>query len=198
MRKMLRDRTVLLASTAALAVGAMTAMFSASAQAADFTTKSANPTPQAVSYGSIGNYHSGLCLTADALSGNSGTQDSQEACDYGAGQEWGIRSSRTVSGYTLYNIQDEAAKNACLDLAGGSRANGAHIIAYKCNPSDDAQLWYLVTTAYAGWFNLVNWASGTCMTVSADSQSAGAKIQGWSCATSYTDHSYYWEPHSFP
>ena len=40
-----------------------------------------------------------------------------------------------------------------------------------------------------------NKASQTCMTVSADSQQNGAKVQGWSCATATSDHAYWWEPH---
>jgi hypothetical protein len=85
----------------------------------------------------------------------------------------------------------------CLDMLGGSSANGAHVVLYKCNSehSDDAELWFLVQTNIAGWYNFVSVASRTCMTVSADSQSNGAKVQGWSCATAGSDHSYFWEPH---
>ena len=150
--------------------------------------------PQATAYGTIGNYHSGKCLDDTNGSGSNGTQMQQWTCLYNANQNWRVRYFVDLSGTYADNIQVEKS-GKCLDLAGGSSANGAWVIQYSCNTSDDAQLWYPIQTNISGWYNFQNAASGTCMTVSADSQSNGAKIQGWSCTTADEDHAYFWEPH---
>jgi len=151
------------------------------------------PAMAASGWGVIGNYHSGKCLDDTNGSTASGTQLQQWSCLYNQNQEWRTLNFVDLSG-TFYNQIQNEKSGKCLDLAGGSSANGAHIIQYTCNKADDAQLWYIVALG-GGWDVFINHASGTCMTVSADSQSDGAKIQGWSCATSETDHAYWWEPH---
>jgi hypothetical protein len=168
------------------------ASLTAAAAVASLTLAMAGPaTAQPAGYGWIGNYHSGKCLS------NSPVQDYQYLCGDYPNEYFTVYSERSVDGVTLYNLEDDEY-GQCLDLEGGSTANGAHVISYTCNSSDDAQEWYLVNTDIAGWYNFVNWASQTCMTVSADSQGSGALVQGWSCATAQSDHSYFWEPHTFP
>ena len=151
------------------------------------------PAMAASGWGVVGNYRSGKCLDDTNGSTSSGTQLQQWGCLYNQNQEWRTLNFVNLSG-TMYNQIQNMKSSKCLDLAGGSSANGAHIIQYTCNKSDDAQLWYVIAVG-GGWDVFENHASGTCMTVSADSQSDGAKIQGWSCATALTDHAYWWEPH---
>jgi Ricin-type beta-trefoil lectin domain len=151
------------------------------------------PAMAASGWGVIGNYHSGKCLDDTNGSTTSGTQLQIWSCLYNSNQEWRVLNYVNLSGVNYNQIQNKKSAK-CLDLSGGSRANGAHIIQYTCNRSDDAQLWYIISVG-GGWDIFENHASGTCMTVSADSQSNGAKIQGWSCATSESDHAYWWEPH---
>jgi pectate lyase len=153
-------------------------------------------------WGTIGNYHSGKCLDNPGFAtGN--VQLDQWSCNYGTNQEFRELHFKTVvlNGvqYPLYVIQNQSSRK-CLDLYRGSSTPGTKIIQYACNSSDDAQWWYLEQTDIAGWFLLVNQASGfrDCITVTNDSQANGAKVESWPCTSAANgDHAMYWEPHTF-
>jgi hypothetical protein len=156
----------------------------------------AAPAQAANAWGTIGNYHSGECLDDTGHSTTEDTQMQQWAClSNDADQQWRLLRTETVTigqgDQTGIQVQVEQS-GMCLDMDGGSSANGAHVIQYPCSSSDQAQYWLPQATNISGYFNYVNVESGTCMTVSADSQSSGALIQGWSCATAGSDHSYFW------
>jgi len=178
-----RRARIALASVATVAALLGTWLFPGAAQAAS-------------SYGTVGNYHSGKCLDDTNGSTSNGTQMQQWTCLYNSNQEWRIQNWVSYGGTTVYQIQNQKSTK-CLDMWGGSPNNGTKVALYTCSTSDDAQLWYLVPTNINGWWDFLNVASKTCMTVSADSQSNGALIQGWSCATAGSDHSYFWEPHNW-
>jgi Ricin-type beta-trefoil lectin domain len=158
----------------------------------------ASAAPAVSNFGTIGNYHSGKCLDDTSFRTVNSTWQEIWTCNYGSNQLWATIYKRSdgaveIQDYTSY-VRGGAG---CLDLLGGSSANGAHVVIYNCNynHSDDAELWYLEPTTIPGWYNLRNVASRTCMTVSGDSQANGAKIIGWSCSTAGYDHAYFWEPH---
>lgn len=156
------------------------------------------PAQAASNFGTIGNYHSGKCLDDTAFRNANGTWQEIYTCNYQSNQLWGEIYGRSDGAVEIEVYHSSIVHGPeCLDMLGGSSANGAHVVIYRCNfnHSDDAELWYPVPTNIAGWYNFVNVASRTCMTVSGDSQSNGAKVIGWNCATASSDHSYFWEPH---
>jgi len=156
---------------------------------------------QASNFGTIGNYHSGKCLDDPAFINKNNTQQEIWTCTYHANQLWGVIYRRSDGAVEIQDYVSTTVNGGlspmCLDMLGGSSANGAHVVTYRCNAyhSDSAELWYLEPTTIPGWYNFRNAASRTCMTVSADSQSNGAKVQGWSCTSAGYDHAYFWEPH---
>jgi pectate lyase len=170
--------------------------------AAPGTAQASVPPVRASGYGTIGNYHSGKCLDDPGFSSGS-TQYDIWGCNYGTNQEFKELYYKQISydgsEIPLYVIQNESS-HKCLDLWGGSSTWGTAIKQYTCNSSDDAQWWYLYPTDIPGWYLLASQATGyeTCITVTDDSQSDGAKVESWGCTSSAGgDHAMYWEPHSF-
>jgi hypothetical protein len=159
----------------------------------------ASAAPAVSGFGTIGNYHSGKCLDDPAFRLENDTELDIYTCNYQVNQLWAIIYTRSDGAVQIQDDEGylDGAGEGCLDMLGGSSANGAHIVMYQCNyyHSDDAELWYLVPTNIAGWYNFVNVASRTCMSVQDDSQSNGARVWGWNCSIAGYDHSLFWEPH---
>lgn len=65
---------------------------------------------------------------------------------------------------------------ACLDVTGGSTANGAKVQLYTCNGSG-AQRWRYD----AGTGDVVNTAADKCLDVTDQSTANGARVQIWTC-----------------
>jgi Ricin-type beta-trefoil lectin domain-like len=150
-------------------------------------------------WGTIGNWHSGKCLDDPGFS-HSFVQYDIWGCNYGSNQEFKALNRRDIlyngNDVTIYQIQNEAS-HLCLDLWQSSRAWGTPIKQYTCNYSDDAQWWLLFDAGVSGWYELAPLATNftTCITVTNDSQSNGAKVESWGCRN---DTAMWWEPHSFP
>jgi hypothetical protein len=70
---------------------------------------------------------SGKCIGADPKIASPGEHIVQSPCDGSMGQLWALDGDR--SGYTLTNL----ANHLCLDVPGGSLADGAKPIAWTCN-----------------------------------------------------------------
>jgi Ricin-type beta-trefoil lectin domain/Gametolysin peptidase M11 len=70
---------------------------------------------------------SGKCIGADPNIASPGGHIVQSPCDGSTGQLWALEGDR--SGYTLMN----KANHLCLDVPGGSLADGAKPIAWTCN-----------------------------------------------------------------
>jgi hypothetical protein len=67
----------------------------------------------------------------------------------------------------------------CLDIAGASQNNGAHLIQWPCHYNQNQQ-WTSVA-AGAGYYRLVVRHSGKCLDVDGASQNNGAHLIQWPC-----------------
>ncbi|WP_197034737.1 RICIN domain-containing protein [Glycomyces sp. NRRL B-16210] len=67
----------------------------------------------------------------------------------------------------------------CVDVVGGSSANGAEIIQYDCHGGSNQQ-WELAN-AGGGYYRIVSEASGKCLDVDAASTANNARILLWTC-----------------
>lgn len=71
----------------------------------------------------------------------------------------------------------------CLEVAGGSQANGARVQQYSCNGTV-AQQWNKRPT-HGGYFQLVVASSGKCLEIANASQANGQKAQQNPCNSGY-------------
>ncbi|WP_307665665.1 RICIN domain-containing protein [Streptomyces sp. V1I1] len=71
----------------------------------------------------------------------------------------------------------------CLEVAGGSQANGARVQQYSCNGTV-AQQWNKRPTS-GGYFQLVVASSGKCVEIASASQANGYKAQQNPCGSGY-------------
>ncbi len=85
---------------------------------------------------------------------------------------WSSTYSQIADGNTGYS--------SCLDVTGGSSANGTPIQQWSCN-GDAQQQWALASTSTTGYFEVVNENSGSCLDVTGGSSANGTRIQQWSC-----------------
>lgn len=67
----------------------------------------------------------------------------------------------------------------CVDVVGGSSANGAEIIQYDCHGGSNQQ-WQLAD-AGGGYYRIVSQASGKCLDVDGASTANNARVLLWSC-----------------
>lgn len=167
-------------------------------------------------YASIKGKHSGMCLDDTNGSGSSGNQMQIWGCNGLANQGWHVwdgkwcnshQGSPTLCGAGIgfpvaFVMLQNQKSGLCLNLMGGANAgNGAAVAQWPCNANDQNQWWELFSTGTSTYYIYKNFGDvggGDCMTVSADSVSAGAKVQGWmvfngiSGCESETDNSYFW------
>ncbi len=70
----------------------------------------------------------------------------------------------------------------CVDLNGGSAANGTKVQGYSCwGATANNQLWAVVSVPGTGAYELVSKATGKCMDVTGSSTNNGGLIQEWDC-----------------
>ncbi|MEJ3741671.1 pectinesterase family protein [Actinomycetes bacterium KLBMP 9797] len=74
----------------------------------------------------------------------------------------------------------------CLDVAGGSTANGGLIQQWGCGAGQANQQWRVVDQG-SGQFHLAAVSSGKCLDVPGWSTSSGVPLQQWSCGGSQTN-----------
>lgn len=105
------------------------------------------PVASAPGWVSFRNLRSNLCLDLRTGTGNpvrNGTTTQQWDCfpDSISSERWQLTVSPVVPSYL--NISNQAGNGVCLDLSGGSRANGAQVQVWDCEGPIDSQLWRLV------------------------------------------------------
>ena len=81
-----------------------------------------------------------------------------------------------------YLVQPYSNSSSCMDVSGGSKANGTSVQAYSCNGTG-SQSWSLVavTGTYGTAYELVSAVSGSCLAISGGSMADGAKTYEWQC-----------------
>jgi hypothetical protein len=83
-------------------------------------------------YGPIHNYGASTCLDDPGFSHTSGTRMDSWGCNGGANQQWRVFASRVIDNqFQEYEFQNQAS-GLCLDMKGGSSANGAPVIQWPC------------------------------------------------------------------
>ncbi len=97
---------------------------------------------------SLRNLHSNLCLDLRAGTGNpvhNGTTAQQWDCFPGSisTENWQLNVSPVVPGYLT--IPTQSANGLCLEVAGGSGANGAAVQVATCAGPVDRQLWRILS-----------------------------------------------------
>ena len=80
---------------------------------------------------------------------------------------------------STYQIRLGTGDGLCMDVEGGSAADGALVQQYTCN-SSAAQRWK-VTSVANNVYELVSLASGKCLDVNGGSDASGAAIQQYTC-----------------
>lgn len=94
-----------------------------------------------------------------------------------AGSELVVQSPPTPIADGVYAIQSGLNKNYVLDVAGGSKANGANVQIYGWNETD-AQKWTFKSDA-DGYYTITSKVSGKALDVSGGSKKNGANVQTW-------------------
>ncbi|NMO54017.1 RICIN domain-containing protein [Actinoplanes sp. TBRC 11911] len=115
--------------------------------------------------GEIIGYGSGKCVDVTDGAFASNPQLQIWSCTDGPNQQWTFYSDRTVR-----------AGNRCLTIAGGSTANGAHVLLSSCSSGSAAQQ-FTLNSAH----DLVNTHADKCVDVVDQSTADGAKLQLWAC-----------------
>ena len=100
----------------------------------------------------------------------------QWQCTGKANEQWTLVSSQ-VPGY--YTVRNENS-GVCLDVTGGSTANGTQVQQWGCW-NGPQQLWKPVPSFASGYFSLKNYKSGLCLDVAGSSTANGTKVQQWAC-----------------
>jgi hypothetical protein len=151
----------------------------------------------ASAWGPIYNYGASTCLDDPGSSHSSGTQMDSWGCNGGANQQWRVFASRLQDNqFEQYVFQNEAS-GLCLDMRGGSSANGTPVIQWPCNTKDNAQWWEMgnPNVNYSPpWFTFLNDASISYMVISSDSHTWGAKLEGWRPSNLFSDTNHWWDP----
>jgi len=85
-----------------------------------------------------------------------------------------------------YQVRIGTGDGLCMDVEGGSEADGALVQQYTCNGSA-AQRWK-VTSVGNDVYELVSQASGKCLDVNGGSDASGAAVQQYTCNGSAAQH----------
>src|SRR5262245_8154715 len=99
------------------------------------------------------------------------------ACGGVEGEEAAVLLQELTPG-TTYNLVG-VQSNRCMEIAGGSTADGAIAQLFDCNGSARQQ--FRFETASGGFFFLRNVGSNKCIDVTGNSLSNGADIIQWTC-----------------
>jgi hypothetical protein len=138
---------------------------------------SAHPsTPkESVMYYPLTNYRSDLCLGIKG--GGTGNELAiQWTCNGRYDQGWGFPES---GGY--YHMEN--LNGRCLGIQGGSKAQGAHAIQWRCEnvANQEWKAHIVINDPASPIYELQNRGSGRCLTVSGGSTRPGAYVIQWSC-----------------
>jgi hypothetical protein len=119
------------------------------------------------------------CITVPGWSNRRGTPLNLWDCvrSKPGNQKWGIRGPK-VGNYVAYQIYN-AHNKMCLNVAGGSKANGAKIVQWPCSWRDQNSSW--VWKKRASGQLLFNARSGKCLSVANGSTRNGAALIQWTC-----------------
>jgi ricin-type beta-trefoil lectin protein len=123
------------------------------------------------------NLNSGLCMGVEGGHTNNGHRVIQWGCDGTDNQKWWIDFSGDYSEVVNRRASD-SRKVACLGVSGGSTADGAQLVVWECDGSDNQQ-WRTEGSPACGGHILVNKGSGRLISVEGASGSQGAPIILW-------------------
>ncbi|MFI0481918.1 RICIN domain-containing protein [Actinomadura sp. 9N215] len=119
------------------------------------------------------------CITVPGWSKRRGTAINLWDCGrpQPGNQRWGIRGPKTGN-YVMYQIYNSHNK-LCLNVAGGSKANGAKIVQWPCNWKNQNSSWVWMKRAKGQL--LFNARSRKCLSVANGSTRNGAALIQWTC-----------------
>lgn len=114
--------------------------------------------------------HSGLRLDTSGSAVNQATASAAES------QHWQLRAK--PGGYVEVINR---ATGSCLDVSGGSAANGASVLQWRCHGGVNQQ-WTVRTIDET--VSLVNRSSGKCLDIPSGSTTSGTRLIQWTCSGS--------------
>ncbi|KAG5643085.1 hypothetical protein DXG03_001580 [Asterophora parasitica] len=106
----------------------------------------------------------GKCL--NAATNTDGAIVTIETCTYSANQKW------TFSGGTV-----KIFSNKCLDVTGGSTADGTKLQIWTCSANNANQQFAYTRDNRLAWTN-----RGKCVDLSSGNKASGTRIQSWACS----------------
>jgi hypothetical protein len=131
----------------------------------------------------IRNNFSALCLSNGGSKEN-GAHAIQRACNDANDAEWHLN---TLADGTKEIRNDRS--NQCLAIAGGSTADGAHMLQWPCREANPDQHWEITTEAN-GLSRLRNAHSGQCLAIAAGVKTDGAHLLQWPCREANPDQAW--------
>ena len=111
-----------------------------------------------------------VCVAALAVAVGCGVETSQEGSSV---------TSEAALGAGTYNFGTLVSPGKCLDVSGGSSANGAQMQEWQCNGTGAQSI--RADNVGNGNVRLVNTTNGKCIDVNAQGTADGTKIQLWDC-----------------
>ncbi|WP_173152928.1 RICIN domain-containing protein [Phytohabitans suffuscus] len=99
-----------------------------------------------------------------------------------------VTVTATPAAAQTYRVLKALHSGKCLDVVGGSMADGARVQQWACNSSTQ-QIW-LVERVDAVRVRYVNLKSGKCLDVQSASTADGAAVQQWTCLNGAANQSF--------
>lgn len=141
-------------------------------------------------YSELVSSNSGKCIDLTNGNSNNGTQLQQWDCANGTNpnQLWTVTPLQSVPAIVPsfptgpYMLRPNSNSASCMDVSGGSSANGTAVQVYSCNGTA-SQSWSLVpvTGSFGTAYELVTGGSGSCLAITGSATTNGAKTSQWSC-----------------
>jgi hypothetical protein len=121
--------------------------------------------------------HSGRCVDNPGFSLSNGTWLDQWNCVYQTNELWYLDYVFTDSnGFPFYRVRN-VYSGKCVNIAGGSYDNGAHVIQYTCGSYDNEYfVFWRDSNVPAGYWWVQAYHSGKVLNISGASTANGAKL----------------------
>ncbi|MGH3727791.1 MAG: RICIN domain-containing protein [Micromonosporaceae bacterium] len=121
--------------------------------------------------------HSGKCAEVPGASKSSGVALDQWTCVSQANEWWYLDYIFTDgNGYDFFRIRN-ANSGLCMNVGGGSTANGAHIIQYPCGAyGNEYFVFWADGNVASGYFWVQAYSSGKVLNIAGGSTSNGADL----------------------
>ncbi len=132
--------------------------------------------------------HSSKCLDVPGKSKDNGVQLIQYTCNGGTNQNWYLDYATTRDSINYYRIRNQNS-GKCVNVAGNSSADGAHIIQWTCGAYNNEYFAFVANDVVgAPWSWVMAYHSRKVLNVQGASTANSAKVIQW---TKYYQHNSY-------